>query len=334
MHNAGVLWLLLCCTIASESPESNRKSSYRRLSREWSKTTNKLSHSLPHCGSCRTPLRREDRRPNPATATSEDNSLIWAARCSRNGLSLVILVLTLVLIARVCAAQSNDPPVRQALTADQIVSEMVSRNKLRAAALPDYTTRQICKLEYRGFPSERSGEMILDVHYTAGGKKDYALVSESGSKLIINRVLKRLLESEEESQSAKNRRETALTPDNYTFSLIGEKSIRQGRYYILGAEPKIRNKFVFRGQVWVDESDFAVARIVASPAKNPSFWITDTQIEQQYEKFGSFWLPVQNQSTSKIRVVGGTATLLIQYKNYSLGINVKQGTRGQTATTQ
>jgi len=260
--------------------------------------------------------------------------LIRAPRCTREYLSLVTLLLTLALVPLYCAAHSRPQSVPQALTADQIVSEMVSRNKMRAAALPDYSMRQICSLQYRGFPSDRSGEMILNVHYTAGGKKEYTLVSQSGSKLIVNRVLKRLLESEQEAQSAKNRQETALTPDNYTFSLAGEKTTPQGRYYILGAEPKIKNKFLFRGEVWVDASDFAVARIVAQPAKNPSFWITDTHIEQQYEKFGSFWLPVQNQSTSRIRVVGGMATLLIQYKDYSIAGNLKPGMQHQAATAQ
>lgn len=257
--------------------------------------------------------------------------MIQSPRCMREYLNLVTLIVTLALFPIYCAAQSNDQSVRRALTADQIVSEMVARNKLRAAALPDYSMRQVCSLQYRGFPSDRSGEMILNVRYTAGGKKEYTLVSQSGSKLVINRVLKRLLESEEEAQSPKNRQETDLNPGNYTFSLVGEKTTPQGRYYILRAEPRVRNKFVFRGEVWVDASDFAVARILAQPAKNPSFWITDTHIEQQYAKFGSFWLPVQNQSTSKIRVVGGTATLLIQYKDYSLAGNLKTPT--QAATT-
>jgi hypothetical protein len=244
--------------------------------------------------------------------------LIQILRRTLEGWGLFALILVSAALATQCAAQSSGPPAQQPLTTDQIVSEMVARNKARAAALPDYSTRQICQLQYHGFPSNRSGEMVLQVHYAAGGKKEYALVSESGSKFIINHVLKRLLDGEQEAQNAKNRQQTAITPDNYTFSLVGEKTTADGRFYVLRAEPKVRNKFVFRGQVWVDATDFAIARIVAAPAKSPSFWITNTQIKQQYAKFGSFWLPVENESTSKIRVVGGTATLLIQYRDYSL----------------
>lgn len=256
--------------------------------------------------------RRASAEPNGV----EVNPLMHSIRCSRK--SAFFAAVAFLLLPSCCAAQAGNQPARQALSTEQIVTEMVARNKTRAAALPDYTTRQICQLHYHGFPSDRRGEMVLDIHYTAGASKRYTLVSESGSKFVIDHVLKRLLEGEQEAQNAKNLEETALTPRNYRFSLTGQKSTPEGSYYILHVEPKIRNKFLFRGDVWVDQTDFAVARVVAAPAKNPSFWITDSHIEQQYEKFGSFWLPVQNQSTSKIRVVGGTATLLIQYKDYSL----------------
>lgn len=256
----------------------------------------------------------------------------WISRCTRLLIFLPVLLGFLALPAR-CIAQetAQNPP---ALTAQQIVSEMVSRNEARAAALSGYTVRQICQLTYRGFPGDRSGEMILKVEYTAGSSKRYTLVSESGSKFIIDHVLKRLLRSEQEAQSPRNREETALMPQNYNFDLLGGKTTAQGCFYVLRARPKIDNKFLFRGEVWVDATDFAVARIVAEPAKNPSFWITHTRIEQEYTKIGSFWLPLQNTSVSKIRVFDGTATLLIQYQAYSLAARAKSVIPGQAAGTQ
>lgn len=255
----------------------------------------------------------------------------WISRCTRLLILLPIPLGCLVSPARRIAQESAQSP--PALTAQQIVSEMVSRNTARAAALPSYTVRQICRLTYRGFPGDRSGEMILQVEYTAGSGERYTLVSQSGSKFIIDHVLKRLLRSEQEAQSPRNREETALTPRNYNFDLLGEKTSAQGRFYVLRARPKIDNKFLFRGEVWVDAADFAVARIVAEPAKNPSFWITHTRIKQEYTKIGSFWLPLQNTAVSKIRVFDGTATLLIQYQDYSLAPGAKSAVPGQAAGT-
>ena len=45
-------------------------------------------------------------------------------------------------------------------------------------------------------------------------------------------------------------------------------------------EPKTKNKFLYRGTIWIDGKDFAVVRIKAEPAKNPSFWTKHSQIER------------------------------------------------------
>jgi hypothetical protein len=67
----------------------------------------------------------------------------------------------------------------------------------------------------------------------------------------------------------------------------------------------------------VDDRDFAVCRIEAEPAKNPSMWITKTEIHHDYQKFEDFWLPVKNESVSNLRL-GGHATLTITYQNYEI----------------
>jgi hypothetical protein len=65
----------------------------------------------------------------------------------------------------------------------------------------------------------------------------------------------------------------------------------------------------------VDAQDYAVVKIDAHPAKNPSFWISDTEIHHVYEKDGDFWLPKSNRSETKVRL-GGTAILTIEYGDY------------------
>jgi hypothetical protein len=67
----------------------------------------------------------------------------------------------------------------------------------------------------------------------------------------------------------------------------------------------------------VDAEDFAVVRIEAAPAKNPSFWTKETKIEQVYGKVGNFWLPVSNRSSSEVRL-GGHASFTIDYQDYRI----------------
>jgi hypothetical protein len=81
--------------------------------------------------------------------------------------------------------------------------------------------------------------------------------------------------------------------------------------------PVTDSKFLYRGRIWVDAADFALTRIKAEPAKNPSFWIQRPQITFSSTKTGDFWLPTSNRSETKVRV-GGTAVFTIDYGTYQI----------------
>jgi hypothetical protein len=97
--------------------------------------------------------------------------------------------------------------------------------------------------------------------------------------------------------------------------LQGCEATERGPAYVLGVEPKEKSKYLYKGKIWVDARDFAVKKIEAEPAKNPSFWVKQTKIEQQYKEFDRFWLPVSNHSVSSVRL-GGHANLTILYDKY------------------
>jgi hypothetical protein len=219
----------------------------------------------------------------------------------------------------VTAQPSNTPAIepRAALTAEQVVDNLVRRNLERAQALAAYQGTRIYRLEYHGFPGSRSAEMVVDVTYKSPETKEFTIRSETGSKLLIERVFKKLLQSEKEALTEANPRLTALNRDNYLFAQVGYESTLDGSFYILSVEPRTKNKLLYRGRIWVDAEDFAVVRLEGEPAKNPSFWTKDTKINQIYAKVSDFWLPVSNRSTTSTRL-GGHAYLTIEYKDYRI----------------
>jgi hypothetical protein len=225
------------------------------------------------------------------------------------------------------AAEPSDAPAapQAGLSGDEVVTNMVQRNLERARALGAYQGTRIYRLEYRGFPGSRSAEMTVDVKYRSPGTKEFSIRSEQGSKLIIERVFKRMLQSEKDAVNEENQSHVALNRDNYRFALVGYESIPTGPSYILSVEPRTDNKLLYRGRIWVDAGDFAVVRIEAVPAKNPSFWTKETRIEQVYTKVGDFWLPASNRSTSTIRL-GGHASFTIDYKDYQVTAAARVGT--------
>ena len=215
------------------------------------------------------------------------------------------------------AAQSAGTSCRASLTSEKVVQNLIEMNLERSRALRSYRGTRVYKVDYRGFPMSRSAEMVVDVKYEAPAGKEFTIQSQSGSKLIIDRVFNKLLESEREAFETDNQKRTALNNDNYLFALLGCESTATSSMYVLSVEPKTPSKFLYRGRIWVDADDFAVSRIAAEPAKNPSFWIKNTAIEQMYAKVGDFWLPASNHSVSSIRL-GGRADFTIEYKDYHI----------------
>jgi outer membrane lipoprotein-sorting protein len=203
------------------------------------------------------------------------------------------------------------------LTASEVVANLVAGNAARAKALESYTGRRTYRLDYHGLPGNLQSEMIVDVVYRAPSTKRFTVISEKGSKLIINRVFHKLLESEEEALNAKNRQESALNELNYEFTLIRFERTLEKSCYVLAVRPRSSNKFLYRGTIWVDATDFAVSRIEAEPAKNPSFWTKKSRILQTYIKAGNFWMPSNNRTTTTVRF-GGKAVLNIDYDDYEL----------------
>jgi outer membrane lipoprotein-sorting protein len=203
------------------------------------------------------------------------------------------------------------------LPVERIVQRLQEKNAERAAALDQYEATRVYRMQYRGFPSDRDAEMVVNVAFHAPNSKQFTVVSQSGSKFVIDHIFKKLLEGEQEASNEENRRHAALTSENYDFTLAGYEAAPDGGLYVLDLSPKTKNKFLYRGKIWVDAKDFAVVRIKGEPGKNPSFWIKKTDVEHRYMKVGNFWLPAENHTESVIRL-GGTAHLSIAYKDYKI----------------
>jgi hypothetical protein len=232
----------------------------------------------------------------------------------------ILLPLFCIGVQQPACAQATGTPVSAGIapfTTQQVVANLVGRNLERAQALHAYQGTRTYRVEYRGFPGTREAEMVVDVKFRAPGTKEFTIRSATGSRLIIDKVFRKLLEAEQEALPAEAQRRTALNGDNYDFTMLGYQSTSSGSMYVLKVEPKTKDKFLYRGRVWVDAEDFAVVRLQAEPAKSPSFWTKNSELEQVYVKVSDFWLPARNHSISLIRL-GGRAELTIEYTNYQI----------------
>jgi hypothetical protein len=227
----------------------------------------------------------------------------------------ILLVLFLLLGAGPLSAAAQ--PAQGTAPADgmapsEVVWLMVARNETRARELKYFTALRHYHLEFHGWGRGMAADMHVQVTYSADSGKSFQVVDKSGSRFLLNHVLTKLLETEQDDS---RQQKAALTPFNYNFTFEQEASEGGQRVYVFSVEPKKRNKLLYRGRIWIDARDYAVVRVEAQPAENPSFWIKSTEIRHTYEKDGDFWLPQSNRSESQVRL-GGTALLTIDYGVY------------------
>lgn len=201
------------------------------------------------------------------------------------------------------------------LNVEQVVNNLIRKDIERAQDLRHYKSTRLYRLSYRGFLGDHDAEMTVEVTYDSPSTKNFRVISQTGSKAMAEHAFKRLLDSEKEAAEPEMHARTLLNRDNYDFALVGFESSDKGKQYVLAVYPKAISKYVYSGKVWVDATDFAVTRIEAEPAQNPSFWTKKNEVHHEYMKVKEFWLPRRNESVSEIRL-GGKATLTIEYDNY------------------
>jgi len=211
--------------------------------------------------------------------------------------------------------ETQDPACAPVLPLDQVVAAMVRMNQMRAEALRLYTSVRKYHLTLDGLVHRRA-DMVAKMTYVWPDQKVFEIISESGSELMRNRVLKATMEAEKEGLRGDNRDRTAITPANYEFALDKVEGTPPV-FYVLKLTPRINNKFLYKGRIWVDAQDFAVARIECEPAKNPSWWTKKNDITDTYRKIGDFWLPAHLESITDVRIFG-RSVLTIDYKDYEL----------------
>jgi len=228
-----------------------------------------------------------------------------------------------------CLAVAAQDVDQQLPSVAEIVATMAEHEAQRGAALQGYTAKRRYVLQNENH--HKRAEMVVTMRCHENGSKKFEPVAESGWGGARKYVFPKLLKSETAASMPGERQKSRITADNYSFQFLRRDRVNDRLAYVLAITPKAANQYLIRGTIWVDASDYAIARIEGAPAKNPSFWIKSVHFIHTYEKKGPFWLPVSDRSVTEARIFGATE-LTIDYFDYSLSPLVMSASNG-TATT-
>jgi negative regulator of sigma E activity len=221
-----------------------------------------------------------------------------------------LLAALLLLPASVTAADES-PSLP---TATEIVTRMGSRDLQRQFSMEGYAGMRRYVLDNQNL--HKRAELLVQVQGDPDGTKHFEVVSEEGWKAAHKHVLRKMLESESETSRPEMRARTKLNLENYDFEMSGTEMVANRPAYVLEIHPKRKEKYLFRGRIWVDAEDYALVRAEGSPAKNPSFWTKSTHFVQINQKNGSLWFPHSTQSVTEAHIVG-TTDVNIEYFDYA-----------------
>lgn len=198
-------------------------------------------------------------------------------------------------------------------TADDVIATMLIRDGAREAASGGYTGQREYTLENHRL--NKRAEMLVSIICDPNGEKHFQVISEDGWKSANKRVLRQMVETEWDTSRPQIRARNRITSENYSFRMIETRSLEGRMAYVIDAIPKREDKSLFRGRIWVDVEDYALARVEGEPAKNPSFWTHSVHFVQQYQKSGPFWFPLSTTSVTNARIFG-TTDVNIRYFDY------------------
>lgn len=221
----------------------------------------------------------------------------------------------LVVAGSVLFAFGQDAAPVSNLSTDTIVERLMTARSRQTRQLQAIDVVRDYRIDYQGFGGNRHAEMQVASTYVSPDKKDFRIISQSGSRFLIDHILGKLLETEKDAQL--DEADFDLSTRNYDFQLLGTEQVAGSDAYVLQITPRRKAKYLCRGKIWVNTRDFAIVRLEGEPAKNPSFWVSHTQMANTYQKLGEYWLPVHKDATTEVRM-GGKAVLAIDFSGYRI----------------
>lgn len=213
------------------------------------------------------------------------------------------------------------------LTPEQIVERMSAADASRASRLEEYTATRVYLLDNRRF--HKQARITARVTYRRPGEKHFEVISEEGSRLICDRVLRRVIGAEADASREGNRDLARINLVNYNLTVQATETEGNQTYFVLQLEPKSKSPYLVKGRAWIDANEYALVRLEGVVAKKPSIWVGSPVVRQTYRKSGDFWLPEKNSSTTDAPVFGKT-DLTIE----SSGYEIHGGPQTETASVR
>jgi len=162
-------------------------------------------------------------------------------------------------------------------------------------------------------------EMTVRDTYKKGVGKEFTVLSESGSGMILRFGLKPLINDDVTVNLPGNVEKSWFTSANYEMKLKpgGVERINGRDCYVLDLTPRGEAPNLIIGTLWADAKDGSLVQIEGVSSKSPSAFAGTTRVMRQYTNISGFAMAMHARAESTSMLFGQTV-IMIDYSNYQL----------------
>jgi hypothetical protein len=166
-------------------------------------------------------------------------------------------------------------------------------------APPPY--RALRRLEGGLEDSDRRAWLEAWTEFHPGRGFTFNVIREGGSDYVRNKVLRHMLESEQELIANGKRLRASLDSMNYDFE---DGGLTAGGLQRILLKPAKKSDGLVNGAALLDLQSGLVTKIHGRLVKNPSFWLRDVDVTWRFASIDGHIVPIEMTSTGRVRMFG------------------------------
>jgi hypothetical protein len=148
---------------------------------------------------------------------------------------------------------------------------------------------------------DKRGWLEAWTEFRPGRGFTYEVVREGGSEYVRDKILRRILEGEQDLIARGKRLRASLESKNYVFE---DGGMTDGGLQRILLKPAKKSDGLVNGSLLLEPETGLVTRIQGRLVKSPSFWLRDVDVSWKFAHVGGHVVPVEMTSTGRVRMFG------------------------------
>jgi hypothetical protein len=195
-------------------------------------------------------------------------------------------------------ADSRQP---QSVDLSTIVENLERAQRNNPARFRPYAITREYQL-FSGNEQQPGSATVVRVNFYPPNVKNFVIEKSSGNGRA-EKVAKKILEHESDA-ARENQPPTILGAENYAFSYLGTAIIEGHQCYVLGLDPKRKDKDLIRGRAYIDAQSYMPRLVDGDLAKTPSWWLKQVHIRLGFAQVDGMWLQESTKAVADVRFLG------------------------------